>query len=107
MTFSNTLHVGTQPAIDHDSADFSADCEDLNACSGEHHAHRTRRAGVRVSAIQPARFPRGDPGLGAPNPTGAAALGEGAVVQVDVRSDTSALLQEPGGYRMMLRAATQ
>ena len=106
-TFSNSLRVGTQPAIDHDSADFTADCDDLSACSGG-----ITLTGPGGQAFGSARFDL--PGhLGATlvsvplNPIGAAALRQGAVVQVDVRSDAPGALQEPGGYRMLLRAATQ
>ena len=107
IAFSNSLHVGTQPAIDHDSADFSVDCDPLSACSGA-----ITLTGADGQAFGSARFnlpgSLGRTLVSVPlTPTGAAALRQGAVVQVDVRSDAPGVMQEPGGYRMMLRTATQ
>jgi RTX calcium-binding nonapeptide repeat (4 copies) len=103
IVFSNGMRVGTQPAIDHDSADFSMDCYGLTACDGA--ITLTGPDGQRLGA---ARFKL--PGYGvAPvrvplTPHGADVLRQGAVIQVDLRSDAPRLLQEPGGYQMFLRA---
>ena len=104
--FSNGLQVAAQPAIDSDSADFKISCSggEVDGCQGT----LTLRApdGPQFGT---SHFTIPDDADNAPvsvalTPAGAAALRAGTIVQVDLVPDTPGDLEEPGGYRVFMRA---
>jgi hypothetical protein len=105
-TFSNGLHLGTQPAIDADSADFILRCSGGSGpqgCTGT--ITLTGLDGQQFGMIHFATPSDAKPApVSVPlSPTSIAALQAGTTVQVDIRPDNPNL-EDPGGYRQFMRA---